>query len=378
MPGQIIARGKRTWLVRVYQGCDPATGKRTYENKTIHGAKKDAEGYLAEALRRRDLAGTDTAAQRTLAGELLDDLLRDYRVNGKDYDWAELRVRLHLRPAFGGIQARRLTTTAVQRYIGVRQEQGAANATINRELALLKRSFNLAKKHTPPKVAHVPYIPMLDEDNVRKGFFEDHEFVAMRAALPEYLKAVVTFAYYTGCRRGEIVSLRWPQVDLLERVVRLEPGTTKSREGRMIPLAGELYETLAMQRGIRDRKHPDCPWVFFDAIGQPVRDFRAAWERACRTAGLWEGDDRTGKPTKLFHDLRRTGVRNLIRAGVPERIAMMISGHKTRSVFDRYNIVSEADLRDAARRVADYLAAKIRQPESSHTIRTQGVPEPIQ
>ncbi len=378
MPGQIIARGKGVWLVRVYQGCDPATGKRAYENKTIHGNKKDAEAYLADALRRRDLAGTETAARRTPVGELLDDLLRDYRIRGQDYDWAEMRVRLHLRPAFGGLQVRRLTTTAIERYIGERQQAGAANASINRELALLKRSLNLGKKHTPPKVAHVPHVPMLGEDNIRKGFFEHDEFLAMRAALPDYLKAVITFGYYTGCRRGEILSLRWPQVDLLERVVRLDPGTTKTREGRIIPLAGELYETLAMQRAIRDRERPDCPWVFYHADGEALRDFRAAWEAACWKAGLWEGDEKTGRPTKLFHDLRRTGVRNLIRAGVPERVAMSISGHKTRSVFDRYDIVSEADLKDAARRLGEYLAAKGAQRKIPHTIRTQAPARPIQ
>jgi len=379
MAGQIIARGKGIWLVRVYQGCDPATGKRSYENKTIHGNKKDAQTYLDDALRLRDLAGTEAAARRTLMGELFEDLLRDYRINGKDYDWAEMRVRLHLRPAFGALQVRRLTTTGIQAYIAERQQDGAANATINRELALLKRALNLGRKHTPSKVIHPPYIPMLDEDNVRKGFFEHEEYLALREALPAPFKAVLAFAYHTGCRSAEVLGLRWAQTDLSERIVRLEPGTTKNDEPRVIPLVSELYEMLVMQKALRDRDCPSCPWVFH-RNAQPVTVWQLGdvWEAACRKAGLWVGEGKAGKPTKLFHDLRRTGVRNLIRAGVPERVAMSISGHKTRSVFDRYNIVSESDLKDAARRLGDYLAAKARQPESPHTMRTQAPREPIQ
>ncbi len=376
MAGQIIGRGKSIWLVRVYLGTD-GTGKRRYENKTIHGNKKEAEAYLAEALHHRDLGGTETTAQRTLVSELLDDLLTDYRINGKDYAWAERKVRLHVRPTFGAIRARKLTTTAVQEYIAQRQKDGAANATVNRELALLKRALNLGRKHTPPKVSRVPHIPMLEENNVRKGFFEHDEYLRLKEALPEEIKPLLVFAYYTGCRKGEILSLRWDQVDFSEGLVRLHPGTTKNDEPRVIPLAGDLYDALRAQKRERDAKCPACSSVFF-RNGVPIRNFRKAWDTACLQAKLV---DNAGDALKMFHDLRRTGVRNLIRAGVPEKTAMAISGHKTRSVFDRYNIVSESDLKDAAERVASYLAAKskaARKPpkrESSHTIRTQTGPK---
>jgi len=223
MPGQIIFRSRNTWLVRVYLGYD-GSGKRVYENKTVHGNKKDAEGYLNEALRRRDLGGTETAAQRTAINELLDDLLTDYRDQWKDYDWAERKVRLRVRPFFGSIQARKLTTSMVQQFIEKRQKEEAANATINRELAILKRALNLGRRHTPPKISRLPHIPMLEENNVRKGFFEHDEYLRMRQALPEDVRPLLVFAYHTGCRKGEILSLRWDQVDLSERLVRLHPG----------------------------------------------------------------------------------------------------------------------------------------------------------
>jgi integrase len=298
-------------------------------------------------------------------------------VNGKRLDWAEMVVRVHLRPHFGDRGIARVGTTTIQQYTAKRQSERAANATINHELALLKRAFNLGRIATPPKVTHVPYIPMLREDNVRKGFFEHDAFLGIRGAMTEFwARLAATFACFTGCRRGEILPLGWDQTDLTERVIRLEPGTTKNDQPRVIPLAPELYEMLVMQKAIRDRDYPSCPWVFFQD-GQPITcwELRDAWERGCKAAGFV---DDGGKPTKLFHDLRRTGVRNLIRAGVPERVAMAISGHRTRAVFDRYNIVSEADVREAGRRLGEYLAHKGTQPEDRHTIGTQADPGRVQ
>jgi integrase len=138
-------------------------------------------------------------------------------------------------------------------------------------------------------------------------------------------------------------------------VVRLEAGETKNDEARTIPLAGELLEVLRMQKQTRDLRWPTCPWVFFRQ-GVQIKTFNGAWATACVNAGLFEMIGGNKKPNRLFHDLRRSGVRNLIRATVPERVAMAISGHKTRSIFDRYNIVSERDLHDAARKLDNYIA----------------------
>ncbi len=251
------------------------------------------------------------------------------------------------------MRAARVQTKHLKACVKKRRAEGISNSTINRELARLKRAFNLSRESTPPKVKQVPVFPRLEEAPPRKGFFEHDEFVVLRLELPEHLRPVITFAYSTGCRKGEILWLRWDQVDLLARIVRLEPGETKNDEPRTIPLAGELYQMLVLQKQVRDQKWPDCPWVFF-RYGKRIKDFRGAWEEASKRAGLW--NDETDKPKHIFHDLRRTGARNLVRAGVPERVVMAIGGWKTRSVFDRYNIVNERDLHEAAAKLERHLA----------------------
>ncbi len=347
MAGQLIERGDGTWLIRVFLGRHPQTGKREYYNETFYGGKKSANDALIDALKKRK--DGKLSRDKTTIGELLDNLHRDYKVNGKSHEWVDGVVTRHLRPYFGSFQTSKLRFAIVQSYIERRQTAGAMNATINREVALLRRAFNLVHEPLPP------FPSKLKENNVRKGFFEHEDYIALLKTLPEELRPVLTFAYYTGCRKGEILSLQWSQVDLLEQVVRLEVGTTKNDDARMIPLAPDLYEVLKMQRAIRNQRYPTCPWVFFRE-GEQIRDFRGGWEEACEASKLW--DETAKKPTKLFHDLRRTGVRNLVRAGVSESVAMRISGHKTRSVFERYNIVTETDLKNAAQRLGKYIQEK--------------------
>ena len=203
---------------------------------------------------------------------------------------------------------------------------------------------------------HTATLPRLPEQNVRQGFFERAEFERVVAALPEILRDVARFGYLTGWRRGEILSLRWSDVDREGGVIRLRPEHAKNGRGRQLVLAGEDLPALIERRWaarVVETTSPDgtattrvSPYVFHRQ-GQPIVDFRKAWAAACGSAGV------TGR---LFHDLRRTSVRNMVRAGVRETIAMAVSGHRTRSIFDRYNIVSEADLREAAARTSAYVS----------------------
>ena len=119
---------------------------------------------------------------------------------------------------------------------------------------------------------------------------------------------------------------------------------TKTKESRIIYMPNRFKKEIQTLKLTRDSNYPKCKWVFTRG-GEKIKNIQRSWKTSCRRAGL-DG--------RHFHDLRRSGVRNLIRAGVPERVAMMISGHKTRSIFDRYNIVNEKDLRMAAEALEKY------------------------
>lgn len=325
-----IYRRKKVYWVKYYRN-----GKPYYESS--HSDKVEVAKRILKAREGEISQGRlpGICFDRVRYEDIEEDYLTDYRINLKRTVKKAERCARFLKEEFGGMRVTEITTARIKQYIHKRMGEGVSNATINRELSALKRMFNLAARCTPPRVAQVPHISMLKEDNVRKGFFEHEDFLALREALPDYLKPVVTFAYSTGWRRSEILGLQWSHVDLEEGVVRLEPGDTKNSEGRTLYLEPELLELM---RNLKRKQRLDCPSVFH-LNGRRIGDFRDSWSRACQEA-------RT--PGMLFHDFRRTAIRNMIRAGIPERVAMTISGHKTRAVFDRYNIVSQDDLKEAA------------------------------
>src|SRR5258708_9258955 len=332
----MLYRRGRVWWVKYYRNgkCfrESSKSQRRSDGKRL---LRKREGEITTGV----FLGLET--ERVRFDELAQDLLSEYQTNNrKSLVWLKRRINLHLMPFFDGLRAVDVTTERVRAYIIRRQQEGASNGRINREFAALKRIVNVAYEMPPPKAGRVPHIPMLRECNVRKGFFEHDEYLALQRELPEYLKPVLAFGYFTGAREGEILRLRWGQVNLEVHSVNLEPGSTKNDQPRTIPLTGELLETVKIQKAACDSRFPKCDYVFHRK-GQRIGNFQRAWRSACKRAGV---------SGRLFHDLRRSAVRNLIRAGVPERVAMAISGHKTRSVFDRYNIVAEHDLHEPASR----------------------------
>lgn len=342
---------------------------------------RNREGLVAKGLPVTPDVG------RVTFDEAVADLLNDYALNQrKSTDDTRRRIEKHIRPFFGNRRMIAITTADRRAFVAKRQKDGVvvrrrragkvppgesaivdvwqpvSAAELNRELTTLKRMFSLAVQAA--KLHYKPHFPMLRENNVRKGFFERDQYLAVLKHLPEAMRPIVTFAYVTGWRiNSEVLPLQWRQVDLPVGEVRLDPGTTKNGEGRVFYLTPELQALLQAQRERADEIQRDLSMivqhVFFHqpamkdgslglraGKGISGHGFYQAWRRARTKAAC---------PGSIPHDFRRTAIRNMVRAGIPERVAMALSGHKTRSVFDRYNIVSDGDLREAARRLAQNL-----------------------
>jgi integrase len=318
-----------------------------YRHGKVHReSARTSDKRKAERLLQRRVAeaGSDffvsPETRRIKVDELAEDMLRDYKLSGrKSTADVKTRYEIHLKPVFGHLSAAAVTSAAIEKYAVDRQESGAENGTINRELSALKRMFHLGKKCTPPKVATIPAFPRLAERNIRKGFVEDATYRPLAEAAARigiWMRAMFEIAFTFGWRYSEVLNLRVEQVNVAGGTIRLYPGETKNDEGRVVVMTDTVRRLL--EPCIAGKNASE--YVFTRTNGKPVRDFRVTWRKLCQEAGVHG---------LLFHDLRRTAVRNMVRSSIPERVAMQISGHKTRSIFDRYNIVSERDLRDAAR-----------------------------
>ena len=297
--------------------------------------------------------------QRITVRDWFEAVLTDYRNNGKEVRFAEHNWRLHLEPFFGHRRAVNVGTDQLAEYIAKRKAEGAANASINRELALLRRAFTLGYKARPRKVNALLDLSehTLEENHVRTGsVVETQSRTAAEKAVGQlWLRTMLALAYTYGFRRSEMLKMRVGQVDLFARTIRLNPGETKNDDGRLVALTAECYElVLQMVRG----KRPD-DFLLTRSNGKPIKDFRITSDTLTKAAGL---------PGLHLHDLRCSAVRNMMRRGVTEQVAMRISGHKTASVFRRYDIVSEADLAEAALKVESGAKAELARAENVHSL----------
>jgi len=290
----------------------------------------------ARFLRQRLAEAESSPAESPRIEQLAGDLFRNYQINEhRSLGDVKARWRLHLKPFLGSMPATELDSQQLERYVDRRREEHASNATINRELACLKRMYRLAYQASPPRVPSVPHFPHLKENNVRQGFVTPEQFANLVVTCNDlWLRAMLETAYNYGWRVSELLRLRVGQVDLVARTIRLDPGTTKNREGREVTI--ESGTLLRLLRHCVEGKRPEDH--VFTRGDKPVRDFRKSWENLCTAAGV---------PGLLFHDLRRSAARSLRAAGVPEEIIMRIAGWKTSNIFKRYAIVDQGDIRAA-------------------------------
>jgi integrase len=336
-------RTSAVWWIRFRQHGKPVRqSTETKSERTARAILREREGRVALGI------PIVPRADKLTLNEAATLIRNDYASNGhKSADTLDLRLA-HLMNHFDGAsRLARITTGHVEKYKAARLEAKAAPSTVNRELAILGRLGTLAR-HQYGLV--VPYrVAKLEERNVRTGFFEEEAFHTVLQHLhhrPE-LAALLTAAKITGWRKSEVQSRQWRHVDFAAGWLRLEPEETKNRDGRRFPLIPELRTILEAQRArvneIQKATGTIVPDVFVRDDGAPVGDWKKAWTTARRKAGI---------PGRLFHGFRRTAVRNLIRAGIPETVAMKLTGHKTRSVFTRYAIIEEGMLREAGERLA--------------------------
>jgi integrase len=337
--GRIFQRGETWWIAYYQAGVEhresSESSKRPVAVKLLKKRHEEmGKGRLAEDAEKVKLSDL-----RALIGA-------DYNLNGRrsvkrlGQSWAHLDAFFGKDEPAVSIKSHRLAL-----YVTGRTDEGAKLATVKNELAALKRAFNLARKGGDLLPNEIPAFPTITASSPRQGFFELEEHEAVRAALPPDEGDVAHFLYWTGWRKSEALGLRWSTVNLGAGVLRIE--TSKNGEPRTLPYRAlpELAALIEKRRTISDtvqRKRGMVVTHVFTRNGEPIRHFRRSWLTACQKTGV----------NRIPHDYRRSAARNLSRAGVPEKVIMDLCGWKTRSVFDRYNVVNEADLAAGLARLA--------------------------
>jgi integrase len=335
--GRVFKRGSVWWVSYYHRG-----------NEYRESSSSEREAQALRLLKKR--LGEINAGKfigpsedRWTFDDMVDDLKNDYRVNNRrSLSTAEYHVR-HLRGFFGLDRAIDITPDRVKAYQVHRLDEGGSPATVNREVACLGHMLSLAVNSG--KLSRKPKFKLLEGEKVRQGFLEHGDFLTLLSNLPDHLKPVTEFLYLSGWRKGEALKLEWRDIDMEGKAARLRIENSKNKESRVLPLTGKLFTII--QQGMKQRRL-DCPFVFHHK-GEHIGEFRKSWKRACRMSGL-EG--------VLVHDLRRCAARNLSRAGVQREVAMQITGHKTESMYRRYRIVDEKDLREAAEKLQSHLESQ--------------------
>lgn len=353
--------GGQVWWIAYYH-----RGKEIRESSGVRD-KKAAEKLLRQRLAEMgaDRLGlkrfVGPSAERITVSELLDDAMRAYCLERSlPGDSAPPTYRSHVQHVHDGLgrfRAIDVNDTIIGQYIenrmktkSLRTGKTPAPATINKELEVLRHAYRMANEE-PRKIAYLPKIRLLKSENARQGFFELADFRAVCGRLPIDFQDFSEFCFWTGMRKREAASILWADVTRSTGTIRLRPQNAKTGEGRTITVVGDLASIIDRRW---EKRIVDTPaggeivrWVFHRE-GYPIqyKSFDRAWNAARQGAAM---------PGALFHDLRRTAIRNMIRAGVPEVVAMRISGHKTRSIFDRYNIVNEADIEQALARTQEHV-----------------------
>jgi integrase len=345
--GSVYRRGGR-WAVEFWKGGiqHRESARTTSEQEAIAHLRKRVEEFAQGK-------NVGARSEGVTVADLLKLVTADYAASGSRSS-RTLKHRVGaLASKLGHLRVTNVSSSAVEAYKANRLVEGKAKATINRELACLKRAYRLAESSRPPLIRAncVPSIELYREDNVRHVLLDYADYVALLAHLAAPIDDAVAFAYLTGWRRAEVLGLTWLEVDRAHGLITPPPAQSKNGDPRELPLSPALSALIEKRWQARVVGRPSGPRVcerVFHRDGEPVRDFRSVWQKAVRAIG---------KPGLLFHDLRRAALTNLVQSGVGEHVAMRISGHRTPSVFRRYRIVSTDDVFAALTRTEARLTA---------------------
>lgn len=348
--GRVYQRGTIWWIEFYHNGEQVRISSRSTKRKV-------ALDLLNQRLRERD-EGLLTHAQagRKPFSEVFAAYEQDLALrNVRSLDGS---IRPHLKPLkqfFGNYRLDQCTKSLLDRYKTQRKASGKAIATINTELRFLRAALRFAQQTY--QLARVPTIQLLPGEHIRQGFFEWHELQAILPHLPAHIQPAIELAFWVGWRKREVLTLEWQDVDWQHGVLRLRPIYSKTDEGRSVGISGAIREILEHQWAARVVDDRIVPYVFH-RNGQPLRNIDKAWQKA-RAASRLDG--------KLIHDFRRTAARNMIFAGAPEKVAMQVTGHKTRAVFDRYVIVPPEQTQQALEQMAAFVNARAQKIEKLDT-----------
>jgi integrase len=326
--------------------CQYFVNKTVIRESTGSETRKGASDFLQKKLIEIGAGrALDPEAGKARISDLVEEMFFKKRhgiiEGGKSVDLDEPRWKTNLKPFFGEMTVKQLTKQVLGAYVNKRKAQKAANATVNKELNIVRSALKAAEIELAVKW------PRLPETNIRKEFLEDHQYPALAEQCQRvgtWLRAMLAVGVSVGWRKAELMTLKVSQVDLIEKLLRLD--TSKNSEGRTVPLNQECYQLIVAC--VANKNPDDYVFTYSDGSpvfrmeqGRPVATFRKAWATACKNAGV---------PGLLFHSLRRTSARNNRRLGVSEDVILKMSGWKTRSMFSRYNIVNADDLREAVKR----------------------------
>ena len=367
--------GAATWYIQFYSN---GVRKRESTGLTSRQAAQDLLNQRLAAASK----GEPVQTTKVHISQLYEHLCTWNKAHSKNTETA--RWRLHLQQPFGKVVANRLSSSQVLEYRTERTAAGAAKATVNRELAMLRRMYRLGHQASPPLVTVLPHIPLASErGNERKGFVEAADYLKLRQAAEFsgelWLQTFVELAYSYGWRRGELLALQCRQCNFDTSTIHLEGDQSKNDEGREVVMTSHVYDLLKLackgkkpDQHVLTRKDGD--------VVTDVKDVRCAWRNlcvsvglgqwVCRTKGCGTAQTQQGRCPKcharnwkyrglLVHDMRRSAARAMRQAGLPETVAMSVTGHRTSSMFRRYAIVDHADQLKAATAIEQAIQAAV-------------------